>query len=172
MKRLYLMRHAKSSWKDETLKDYERPLNKRGKRDAPFMGKVLKKKGVSPDVIISSFAKRAYKTAKKVAKELGVEKERIIKDRKLYLIGFAEFLDYVKNLDDGYESVLIVGHNPGISELFSYLSGKESLSMPTAAVGGVEFKSDRWRDIDESKRKVLFFEYPKKFTERQKEKNF
>ncbi len=166
MKKLYLMRHAKSSWKDENLKDYERPLNKRGKRDAPFMGKVLKRKGVKPDVIISSFAKRAYKTAKKVAKELGVEKENILKDKKLYMIGFAEFLDYIKNMDDKYESVLIIGHNPSISELFSYLSGKESLDMPTAAVGGIEFKSERWRDIDESKRKILFYEYPKKFIEK------
>ncbi len=165
MKRLYLMRHAKSSWKNPDLKDHDRPLNKRGKKDAPLMGKILKKKGVKPDIIISSSAKRAYKTAVKVAKELDYEKENIITDKTLYLISFEKFLNYIKNLDDSYENVLIIGHNPGISDLFSYLTGKDS-QMPTAAVGGLELKKDSWRDIEDGKIEILFFEYPKKYKER------
>ncbi len=161
MKRLYLMRHAKSSWKNKDLEDYQRPLNKRGKRDASFMGKVLKKRGVFFDIIISSSAKRAYQSAKRVAKEIGYDK-KILKDKKLYLISFEEFLDYIKNLDDKYKSVLIIGHNPDISKLFSYLTGKES-KMPTAAVGALKFKGDRWRDIEEREIEALFFDYPKKF---------
>ncbi len=164
MKKLYLMRHAKSSWKDKNLEDIKRPLNKRGKKDAPLMGKVLKKREISPDVIISSSAKRAYKTAKAVAKELGYPKEEIIKDKRLYLINFGEFLDYIKNLDDKYQSVLIIGHNPGISDLFSYITGKES-QMPTAAVGGVEFNINSWKEIEKGEINVLFFDYPKKFKE-------
>ena len=155
------MRHAKSSWKNKDLEDYQRPLNKRGKRDASFMGKVLKKRGVFFDIIISSSAKRAYQSAKRVAKEIGYDK-KILKDKKLYLISFEEFLDYIKNLDDKYKSVLIIGHNPGISKLFSYLTGKES-KMPTAAIGALEFKGDSWRDIEEREIEALFFDYPKKF---------
>ncbi len=155
------MRHAKSSWKNKDLEDYQRPLNKRGKRDASFMGKVLKKRGVFFDIIISSSAKRAYQSAKRVAKEIGYDK-KILKDKKLYLISFEEFLDYIKNLDDKYKSVLIIGHNPDISKLFSYLTGKES-KMPTAAVGALKFKGDRWRDIEEREIEALFFDYPKKF---------
>ncbi len=162
MKRLYLMRHAKSSWKNKNIKDYERPLSKRGKKNALFMGNVLKKRGVFFDIIISSSAKRAYKTAKIVAKEIGYDKKKILKDKRLYLISFEEFLDYIKNLDDKYKSVLIVGHNPDISKLFSYLTGKES-KMPTAAVGALELKGDRWRDIEEREIEALFFDYPKKF---------
>ncbi len=155
------MRHAKSSWKNKDLEDYQRPLNKRGKRDASFMGKVLKKRGVFFDIIISSSAKRAYQSAKRVAKEIEYDK-KILKDKKLYLISFEEFLDYIKNLDDKYTSVLIIGHNPGISKLFSYLTGKES-KMPTAAIGALEFKGDSWRDIEEREIEALFFDYPKKF---------
>jgi len=162
VKQLYLMRHAKSSWKDPNLRDFERPLNKRGKRDAPLMGKRLKQKEVKPDLIISSFAKRAYKTAKIIAKELNCPKDKIIKEEKLYLTSFAKLLNYIKSLDNSLNSILIINHNPAISELFCYLSGKDSVNMPTSAIGAIRFDTNSWKYIDESKRKVLFFEYPKK----------
>src|SRR5687768_1175410 len=112
MKELILVRHAKSSWKDQDLTDFERPLNKRGKRDAPFMGGLLKKITQSPDLIISSPAARALSTAKIIAKELDFPVDKIKKDIKIYLAEEVELFKIVKKISDKHQRIILVGHNP------------------------------------------------------------
>ena len=121
MKLLYLARHAKSSWKNMDLSDIDRPLNKRGKKDAPFMGKILSKKGINPDLIISSPAKRARKTALVIAEEISYPINSIQYEDNVYESSSRELLEFVKSIDDEYNSVMIFGHNPGFTMLHNYL---------------------------------------------------
>ncbi len=147
MKTLLILRHAKSSWKDDTLPDHDRPLNKRGKQDAPRMGKLLQEKGLVPDLIISSTAKRARKTAEMVAEESGYEGE-IQLERDLYAFEPTAYLDELAQIEDHYQIVLIVGHNPGLEELVEQLTG-EFARLPTAALAQVSLPVESWSDLDE-----------------------
>ncbi len=115
MKRLYLIRHAKSSWDDPSLDDFDRPLSKRGKHDAPLMGKLLKQKNIIPDLILSSPAKRAKKTAKKIAKELG--KANIVYLDELYDASSQDLLADIKKISDTYTTVFLIAHNPRLNML-------------------------------------------------------
>ena len=112
MKRLTLLRHAKSSWKYPNLDDLDRPLNRRGRRDAPMMGKRLAKDKTLPDLMISSPAKRAWKTAKIIAREVGCEKAKIEKNIALYEAGVSELIQVIQKIDGKYDDVMIFGHNP------------------------------------------------------------
>jgi phosphohistidine phosphatase len=147
MKTLLILRHAKSSWKDDHLPDHDRPLNKRGKQDAPRMGKLLQEKGLVPDLIISSTAKRAQKTAQLVAEESGYDGE-IQFDRDLYAFEAAAYLEKLAQIGDQVQIVLLVGHNPGLEELLEQFTG-EYLRMPTAALAQVNLSVSSWSDIDE-----------------------
>lgn len=161
---LYLLRHAKSSWKDSSLYDFDRPLNKRGKRDAPFMGGVLKDKGVLPDLIISSPAKRAITTARKVAKEIGYPKDHIIGNENIYEASVSDLLDLINALDDSLNSAMLVGHNPTFTALANYLTDTASFdNVPTCGVVAIAFPGNDWKGVDEGTGKLLFFEYPKKY---------
>jgi phosphohistidine phosphatase len=160
MKTLYLLRHAKSSWNDRSLPDYQRSLNERGKQDAPRVGELLKERGLRPDAVLSSSAKRAAKTAKKAVAASGFEVEIQLID-ELYLAPPAVYLDHLGRLEDDLASVLVVGHNPGIEELFFGFTGRHE-HFPTAALAQLELSIDRWRDIaaDQSAR-VAWFWSPK-----------
>ncbi len=147
MKTLLIMRHAKSSWKDDTLPDHDRPLNKRGKQDAPRMGKLLQEKGLVPELMISSTARRAQKTAQLVAEESGYEGE-IQLERDLYAFEPAAYLEELARIEDHYQIVLIVGHNPGLEELLEQFTG-EYLHLPTAALAQVNLPVESWSDLDE-----------------------
>lgn len=162
MKKIYLIRHAKSSWKNSGLKDIDRPLNKRGKRDAPFMGKRLYKYKVHPDLIISSPAKRAFKTAKAIAEQTDYPVHKIIRSDILYLASIKEFMKTITNIKDNISSVFIISHNPGITDLAEYLSGKFIDNIPTCGVYCIEFESESWTNIKENSGKKVFFDYPKK----------
>ena len=111
MKKLYLVRHAKSSWKDPSLDDIDRPLNKRGKRDAPFMGKLLRKEGVKPDLIITSPAKRAFFTAKTIANEIDYSKKDIVKSNLVYLTSTNELLEVINDISQEVKTAMLFGHN-------------------------------------------------------------
>ena len=111
MKTLYLIRHAKSSWKDITLDDFDRPLNQRGKKNAPFMGKLLKQREVKPDLIISSPAKRAKCTANIIAREIGYTKD-IVFEPKIYESNLVSLKNVIYSIDDKYNTVFLFGHNP------------------------------------------------------------
>ena len=145
MKTVLLMRHAKSSWKYEDLKDIDRPLNKRGKKDAPYMGELLAKKKKMPELIFSSSAKRARQTAKAVAKEGSYDGDIQYFD-SLYLAEPQAYLDVLQQTPDEVKRVLIVGHNPGLESLLQQISGRvETLS--TGAVAFVDLPVKKWKDL-------------------------
>jgi phosphohistidine phosphatase len=146
MKSVLVLRHAKSSWKYPDKTDHERPLNKRGKRDAPLMGRLLKKERLVPDVIISSTAMRARATAEAIAKASGYKGD-ITFNRSLYASGPQAYIDVLHDLSDEYVRVLIIGHNPGLQELVEMLTGEIHL-MPTCSLAHVKFRVDKWSEID------------------------
>jgi phosphohistidine phosphatase len=140
------MRHAKSSWKDERLGDRERPLNKRGMRDAPRMGELLLEHDLVPDCIISSAATRARQTAALLAEAAGYEGE-IIFDPALYGGASEDFARALSKVAPGVGTVLVVGHNPDLEDLLELLSGTWE-RMPTAAIAQLQLPIDRWSSFD------------------------
>lgn len=162
MKILYLVRHAKSSWKEPELKDDERPLNKRGKWDAPAMAKRLRKMGDIPDLMISSPAKRAFNTAKRFAGELKYPGKKIQKSRELYMGSTSDFVAVISNVKDKYKSVMLFGHNPGLTEFVNKIGTTNIDNVPTSGVVRIDFDFKDWGDVKNAKGKMKFFEYPKK----------
>lgn len=145
MKTLLLVRHAKSSWGDPSLPDRERPLNERGKRDAPRMGKRLAELGVKPDVILSSPARRAFKTARILAGELGYKREDIRVDTRLYAAQPEVLLHVIRELCVGKKCVMLVGHNPELTETAHRYSAAIT-HLPTCAVAEFAFAAGSWAD--------------------------
>jgi phosphohistidine phosphatase len=155
MKTLLVLRHAKSSRRDPALDDHERPLNKRGQRDALQMGELVRKHRLTPDIIISSDAVRARLSAEAVAEAARYEGE-ILLDQRLYIgspAGILAVLRTVRETKAG--TVMIVGHNPGLEELVEQLTGEQH-DLPTAALAGIVLLIDRWRDLRVSTRGTLF----------------
>lgn len=162
MKRLILCRHAKSSWKDITLEDINRPLNKRGKRDAPEMGKRLAGQGVKPDVIVSSPARRARKTARQMAKRLGFKKKNVLILEKMYAASVDELLEIIHKFDDDTNLVVMVGHNPETTLLANILGDLDIDNVPTCGLVSLDFAVDSWQEIGKVKGSLVFFDYPRK----------
>ena len=146
MKTLLIMRHAKSSWNHPGLSDYERPLNKRGKRDAPRMGKFLRQEGLVPDRILTSSAKRARKTANTVAKTSGYTR-KVKKLDALYDTVPGVYFETLQVLPEKYRRVLVVGHNPTMEQLVHHFTGHLK-RMPTAAVAHIALPIERWEALD------------------------
>lgn len=147
MKMLLILRHAKSSWKNAGLADHDRPLNKRGKRDAPRVGRLLRDKNLTPDLILSSTAKRALDTAEAAAESSGYEGE--IEPRpELYMADPEACLRALRSVSDDYQCVMVIGHNPGLEELVETLTSAAE-AMPTAALAQVELPIKRWRDLND-----------------------
>jgi phosphohistidine phosphatase len=145
LKTLLILRHAKSSWKYANLSDHDRPLNKRGKKDAPRMGHLLAREELIPDLIISSSAARAQATAESVALACGYESE-IQRTRHFYHAWPDAYIDQLHKVQDACQRVMVVGHNPGIEELVEELTG-EWVRMPTAALAQVSLNIDHWSDL-------------------------
>lgn len=143
MKTLLILRHAKSSWKYPELSDHDRPLNNRGKRDAPLMGQLIAEEGLTPELILTSSAVRAWKTAELVAEQCGYEDE-IHVVRALYHAGPETFYEVISQIPDRYSCILVIGHNPGIEELLEDLTGIWE-RMPTAALAQVNLEFDTWQ---------------------------
>lgn len=141
-KTLIIMRHAKSSWDNPGLADYDRPLNKRGLRDASRMAQWLSESELIPDQVIASAACRANQTASIVTNELALETD-IFETRDLYLSDYDAYLEQVSYLPNNVETVLVIGHNPTMESLVYLLSG-ESVSMPTAAIAVIQLPIDTW----------------------------
>jgi len=139
MKRLYLVRHAKSSWKHPEFTDFERTLNKRGKRDAPEMGERLARKGVCPDLMVSSPAMRAISTARVLAEKVGYSLAEICEEEAIYGAHWSGLLGVIQDFPDAMDTVLMVGHNPGFSMLAEYLTATRVDNMPTCGVFCVDF---------------------------------
>jgi phosphohistidine phosphatase len=162
MKSLLLVRHAKSSWGDLSQKDFDRPLNERGKQDAPSMAKRLhKENNVQLDAIISSPAKRALTTAKFFADEFDIKKKDIIGQPQLYEATIENFYNVVLNIDDGFKTVALFSHNPGISAFSNVLTNVRVDNMPTCAIFALHIKTNSWKNFRDAEKEFWFFDYPK-----------
>ena len=160
-KTLILIRHAKSSWDDASLPDFERPLNERGKKDAPEMAKKLNDKKISFDALVSSPAKRAKQTCKYFAKEFDLKKKNIVSESKLYEAGEENFYDVIEHFKNKWDSVAIFSHNPGITYFANSLTETRLDDMPTCGIFAVKIFTDKWEDFRTAKKEFLFFDYPK-----------
>lgn len=165
MKTLYLVRHAKSSWKDMGLDDYDRPLNGRGKKEAPQIGKLMAKMNEYPDLIISSPAKRALDTAKKIARELSYKISQIKIDERLYMAGTDDFLAVITDIKKTADKLMIVSHNFGITMFANHISGSDLINMPTCSIVKVSYEIEKWRQLEAAKGNLEFFISPKKDTD-------
>ena len=161
MKTLYLLRHAKSSWSFDELSDQERPLNDRGRDDAPVMGKALAKRHICPDVIVSSPAVRAMSTAVLVAREMQYPHDKIVVEPGIYGADVNDLLAIIKGLPDGAGTVLLVGHNPTITETANALSPSSLNEMPTAAVVCLRFECEQWTEVSKVNAEFYFYDYPR-----------
>jgi len=161
MKTLILVRHAKSSWDTPGLSDFDRPLNERGKKDAPEMAKRVKEKDIKIDQFVSSPAKRAKKTAKYFAEEFNADKNDIKLEEELYLATPSAFSNTIDKLDDEHKTVAMFAHNPGITEFASSLTNVRIDDMPTCAVFAIQVETDKWSEFKTAEKKFLFFDYPK-----------
>ena len=150
MKTLLVLRHAKSSWNDPALHDHERPLNKRGRRDASRMGELVREYGLIPDVVLSSDAVRARLTAEAVA-EVARYAGEILVDPHLYMASPADIISLLPTVRENAETVMIVGHNPGLEKLVEQLTG-ERHDLPTATLAQIGLPIDQWRDLKLSTR--------------------
>ncbi len=163
MKTLILIRHAKSSWDDPTLPDFDRPLNDRGKKDAPKMAKRLADKKINIDAFISSPAKRAKKTAELFIKEFDRDENEIILFPSLYHADVNDFYEAISVVDDKFKSIAVFSHNPGITSFANKLVEKAQLdNMPTSSVFAVKADIKNWSEFKDAKKEFLFFDFPKK----------
>lgn len=163
MKTLLLLRHAKSDWDDSSLRDFDRPLAPRGERDAPRMGKSLRKRGPLPDLIISSPAARAKATTKAIIKAAKIEIEPRF-DESIYGATTPELIKLIRRLPHESSRALLVGHNPGFEDLVGRLTGSHQ-RMPTAALALIEFQIDRWDDVEDGKGTLVWLLTPKQSEE-------
>ncbi len=166
MKKLFIIRHAKSSWDDPELDDFDRPLNKRGKKDAPRMGKRLKERRVTPDLMLSSPAERALATCEAIATVLQFDQTKIKTDKRLYHAHEDQILDVIRNLKDSprdnEEVVVIFGHNPGLTEFANSLLNETIDNIPTCGIVAATLPVERWQDVTYGCGKMLFFDFPKR----------
>jgi phosphohistidine phosphatase len=159
MKTLLLLRHAKSDWDNTGLRDFDRPLAKRGIRDASRMGEALKKQGVLPDFILCSPAKRAKETME-LCKQAAELESQVEFEQNIYEASSAELLKLVRQLSDAHPGVLMIGHNPGFENLLSRLIGSDR-QMPTATLACVRFQIDAWENVEDGEGELLWFLIPK-----------
>lgn len=161
-KNLYITRHAKSSWIDLGRSDFDRPLNDRGKRDAPEMARRVSKRRVHIDCFVSSPALRAKTTCEIFCNEFKADPSRIIFIDKLYHANLQTFYEVIRGFDDDYSDVALFSHNPGITDFVNSLCENVRVdNVPTSGVFGVELRIRSWKDFHEKKNQFLFFDYPK-----------
>lgn len=160
MKRLYIVRHAKSSWEDFALSDHDRPILEKGRKKTEKVVEALKKKKVLPELIISSTAVRARQTALILAKELGYPVEDIRYEKNMYQAVEDDIFDELFALDDTVSSVMIVGHNPTLTDFVNQHTKKFINNLPTSAVASIVFKTKKWNEVTMAKHKIEFIIIP------------
>jgi phosphohistidine phosphatase len=162
VKRLILLRHAKSSWSEDGLPDSERPLSGRGERDAPRMGARLHERGIRPDLVLSSPALRARSTATLVAQAIDYPADAIHLEPSLYLAAPKEILAVVAQQADRVDCLLVVGHNPGLTELTNLLLPElELTNLPTAGTVVLDCATESWAEVRTAPRQLVHYDYPK-----------
>jgi phosphohistidine phosphatase len=161
MKQLILIRHAKSDWGNASLSDFDRPLNERGKNDAPVMAHRLLDKNIFIDAFISSPAKRANKTAGIFAKEYKRDKDEIIFRDELYAAPSTIFYDVIATADDKFKCIAIFSHNPGLTDFANLLTDTRIDNIPTCGIFAIKAECEKWKNFKEAKKEFWFFDYPK-----------
>ncbi|MES2775519.1 MAG: histidine phosphatase family protein [Bacteroidota bacterium] len=161
MKSLLLIRHAKSSWDSPTSKDFDRPLNDRGLKDAPMMAERLLQNKTHIDAFVTSTARRAISTAEYFHKAYKAPPSHLVPKPELYQAGPRVFYDVIGLLSDEWKSVAIFSHNPGITEMVNSMQVAKVIDMPTCAVFGVTADIKHWKDFETAEKHFLLFDYPK-----------
>jgi len=161
MKTLLLIRHAKSSWDDFSIQDFDRPLNDRGKRDAPMMAQRLKGKGLLPDALLASPAKRARKTAELFAEELDYPRTKIDWIQELYLATPSVFTQVISRVSDEHNFIAIFSHNNGLTDFANQLTNVRIDNIPTCGIFAVKIPITKWSQFAETEKEFWFFDYPK-----------
>lgn len=159
---LILVRHGKSSWDNLELNDYDRPLSKRGFKNAPEMGKRLCSKNLKIDLLISSPALRAITTAEIIAKEIGYDCKNILEVPEIYNAELSQLFNLITSIDEYYQNVMMVGHNPGFTYFCNALSDAKIDNMPTCSIAHIELLIPMWSEVTHQSGKLVEFDYPKK----------
>jgi phosphohistidine phosphatase len=161
MKTLTLLRHAKSSWDEPGLADLDRPLNERGERDVPRMASRLADAGIRPSLILSSPAVRAWTTARLVAREIGYPVEFLQREPRLYLAGVKTLIDVIGQQENRFNNIVIVGHNPGLTEMAQYMMPGVTDNIPTCGLVSVFIDADDWDIRSRDRLSLNVFDFPK-----------
>jgi phosphohistidine phosphatase len=162
VKSLTLLRHAKSSWISTADSDRDRPLNKRGKHDAPVIGGRISTQGIRPSLILSSPASRAWTTAKLVADSINYPREFLQRDERLYMASVSSIIDVIEDQDSAFNNILIVAHNPGLTAFANFLVPDITPNLPTCGVVSVTMDSDEWELRTSPDATLVMFDYPKR----------
>ena len=159
MKRLILIRHSKSSWKDLSLRDFDRPLNRRGKNDGPLMADYLSSKTNKIDYLHSSSSLRTFETSKYFIKQIQFEKIQF--DDSLYHSSATEILSIIRNYQEDYQSVMIIAHNPGLTNLINEITNISLDNLPTTGLAEIYFYCSNWNDISNQNSNLVCLKFPK-----------
>jgi phosphohistidine phosphatase len=162
MRRITLLRHAKSDWNNPSLNDFDRPLNQRGERDTALIGQRLKNNGVRPSLILCSDAKRAITTARKIAQEIAYPGEFIQPVNELYLASPATIIEVLSREGEEYNNIMLIAHNPGLTDLANIICDTKTDNIPTCGVYAVDVDIDAWADLKNTQGTLNYFEHPKK----------
>ncbi|MCS7036287.1 MAG: histidine phosphatase family protein [Saprospiraceae bacterium] len=161
MRMLYLIRHAKSSWDHPGLRDFERPLNDRGHRDAPEMARLLRSKGIRPDLIVSSPARRALTTAQYFAQTFGIAEEDIVREEDIYEASTSDILRIIRALPDEVHTVFLFGHNPTFTDVVNQFSQTYIANIPTCGIAELAASVERWADVRQENTRLIQCFFPK-----------
>lgn len=161
MKTVLIIRHAKSSWDLSTHNDFDRPLNERGKHDAPLMSQRLLLRNVAIDLFISSPAKRAKKTAQLFCKEYKCNEQDILYKSELYHASPQTFFEVIEKTSEGFKNIALFSHNPGITYFVNELTDTKIDNMPTCGIFAIKFNDAPWKEFSKAKKEFWFFDYPK-----------
>lgn len=161
MKTLYIVRHAKSSWKFPELADIERPLNKRGKRDAPVMAEFISGKIECPDVFLSSPSRRTYDTAAEFVSRFDRDHSELHISHDLYHASSNTWKNVIKEIPNHATSAMLFGHNPGVTDFVNELTHKNIYNIPTCGIAGIELDISSWNEVSETRGQLAFYYYPK-----------
>ncbi len=158
---IYIVRHAKSSWAELGVEDHDRKLNERGIGDLVRMGEEVKRRNWIPEIIYSSTAARAMATAQGIGENISISKSDIIFDSSLYLCTAKTIQDFLSGIDKDVTSVMLVGHNPGLTDFYNEYTDIKIDNVPTCAIGAFQSEENDWKSINQSEWKSIGFIYPK-----------
>jgi phosphohistidine phosphatase len=160
MKRLTLIRHAKADWGDASQADVDRPLNERGYAEAPLIGQRMNNCQLKPQIILCSPATRATETAIPLARTIGMPLNNILLEKEIYNASMSDLLEIVRNVDNDFEHIALLGHNPSLVNLGNYLSNEAINDMPTCGVVCLEFATNSWDGLTSQSGTLIYFDYP------------